>query len=32
NLVGASVLIELDALGGRARWPQGVPLQALLHY
>jgi adenine phosphoribosyltransferase len=32
NLVGASVLIELDALGGRSRWPQGVPLQALLHY
>ncbi|QGW64256.1 adenine phosphoribosyltransferase [Lysobacter soli] len=32
NLVGASVLIELDTLGGRSRWPQGVPLQALLHY
>jgi len=32
NLVGASVLIELDALGGRSRWPQGVPLEALLHY
>lgn len=32
NLVGASVLIELDALGGRSRWPQDVPLQALLHY
>jgi adenine phosphoribosyltransferase len=32
NLVGASVLIELDALGGRSRWPAGVPLHALLHY
>jgi len=32
NVVGASVLIELDALGGRSRWPHGVPLQALLHY
>ncbi|WP_342317055.1 adenine phosphoribosyltransferase [Lysobacter sp. FW306-1B-D06B] len=32
TLVGASVLIELDALGGRSRWPVGVPLHALLHY
>ena len=32
ELVGASVLIELDGLNGRARWPQGVPLHALLHY
>jgi adenine phosphoribosyltransferase len=32
NLVGASVLIELDALGGRSRWPVDVPLHALLHY
>ena len=32
QLVGASVLIELDALHGRRRWPAGVPLHALLHY
>jgi adenine phosphoribosyltransferase len=32
DLVGASVLIELDALGGRARWPQGVRLESLLRY
>ena len=32
HLVGASVLIELDALAGRKRWPDGVPLHALLHY
>ncbi len=31
-LVGASVLIELDALGGRARWREGAQLHALLHY
>ncbi|MBF6025834.1 adenine phosphoribosyltransferase [Lysobacter niastensis] len=32
ELVGAAVLIELDALRGRERWPNGVPLHALLHY
>ncbi|HEY5783037.1 MAG TPA: adenine phosphoribosyltransferase [Lysobacter sp.] len=32
ELVGASVLIELDALQGRARWPGGVRLHSLLHY
>lgn len=32
DLVGASVLIELDALGGRSRWATDVPLHALLHY
>ncbi|WP_255595077.1 adenine phosphoribosyltransferase [Lysobacter sp. BMK333-48F3] len=31
-LVGASVLIELDALGGRRRWPGQAPVHALLHY
>lgn len=30
-VVGASVVIEIDALGGRARWPDAVPLHALLH-
>lgn len=30
-VVGASVVIEIDALGGRARWPEAVPLHALLH-
>ncbi|TAN02573.1 MAG: adenine phosphoribosyltransferase [Rhodanobacteraceae bacterium] len=32
EVVGAAVLIELDFLKGRARWPAGTPLQALLHY
>jgi adenine phosphoribosyltransferase len=32
RLLGASVLIELDGLGGRARWPYELPLQSLLHY
>lgn len=32
TLVGAAVVIELDALGGRAGWPDIVPLVALLHY
>lgn len=32
ELVGAAVVIELDALGGRARWPSAAPLHALLHY
>ena len=31
ELVGASVVIEIDALGGRSRWPAPVPLLALLH-
>src|SRR5688572_9272879 len=31
ELVGASVVIEIDALGGRARWPGQIPLLALLH-
>jgi len=32
RLLGASVLIELDGLGGRARWPDPLPLHSLLHY
>jgi adenine phosphoribosyltransferase len=32
ELVGASVVIELDALRGRERWPGGEPLHGLLHY
>jgi adenine phosphoribosyltransferase len=32
DLVGATVMIELLALQGRAFWPDSVPLQALLHY
>lgn len=32
EVIGAGVLIELDALGGRARWDSTSPLQALLHY
>ncbi|GAB2574289.1 adenine phosphoribosyltransferase [Dyella jejuensis] len=32
DLVGASVVIELLALQGRALWPDSVPLHALLHY
>lgn len=32
TLVGATVLIELEALGGRAQWPAAVPLVALLRY
>lgn len=31
QVMGASVVIEIDALAGRARWPHGVPLHALLH-
>ena len=30
EVVGGAVLIELDGLGGRARWPVGVPLHASL--
>lgn len=32
ELIGAAVVIELDALGGRARWQGNQPLHALLHY
>lgn len=32
HVLGASVLIELTALSGRARWGDEVPLHALLHY
>lgn len=32
DLAGASVVIELEALGGRARWRGGAPLHALVHY
>jgi adenine phosphoribosyltransferase len=32
EVVGAAVLIELDALGGRARWPLDAPLHAVLRY
>ncbi len=32
DLVGATVLIEIDGLGGRSRWGDGVPLHALLRY
>lgn len=30
EVVGGAVLIELDGLGGRSRWPLGVPLHASL--
>ena len=29
-VVGASVLLEIDALGGRARWDESLPLEAAL--
>lgn len=32
RLIGASVVIELAALGGRSRWPSGLPLHSLLQY
>jgi adenine phosphoribosyltransferase len=32
ELAGGSVLIELPALGGRARWPSSSPLHAVLSY
>ena len=32
SVVGASVLMELDALGGRQRWAAGSDIHALLHY
>jgi adenine phosphoribosyltransferase len=31
-LVGATVLVELEALGGRARWNAATPLEASLRY
>ncbi|MFC5570012.1 adenine phosphoribosyltransferase [Lysobacter yangpyeongensis] len=31
EIVGAGVVIEIDALAGRRRWPVAVPLRALLH-
>jgi adenine phosphoribosyltransferase len=32
HLIGASVLIELDGLDGRSRWPSDKPLHSLLNY
>lgn len=32
QIVGASVVIELPALSGRKRWPDDLPLHALLSY
>ena len=32
HIVGASVVIELPALSGRKRWPDELPLHALLRY
>ena len=32
QVLGGAVLVELDGLGGRARWPQALPLQATLVY
>ena len=32
ELVGASVVIELEGLHGRDRWPDGTPLHGLLRY
>lgn len=31
DVAGAAVVVELDSLRGRARWPAGVPLHTLLH-
>lgn len=31
TVVGAGVVIEIEALRGRARWPQALPLRTLLH-
>ncbi len=31
RVLGAAVVLELDFLDGRARWPADTPLQALLH-
>ncbi|MGH8184044.1 MAG: adenine phosphoribosyltransferase [Rhodanobacteraceae bacterium] len=32
EVLGAVVVVELDSLNGRARWPGDTPLRALLHY
>jgi len=32
QVAGASVLIELDALNGRSRWPSASLLYSLMHY
>jgi adenine phosphoribosyltransferase len=32
ELIGASVVIELEALQGRARWPSAKPVRSLLRY
>lgn len=32
EVAGAAVVIELDFLHGRERWPADVPLRSLLHY
>lgn len=32
QVLGAALVIELDALGGRARWQGHAPLHTLLHY
>lgn len=31
KVVGAGVVIEIDALRGRVRWPEAIPLRVLLH-
>ncbi|QNP39849.1 adenine phosphoribosyltransferase [Lysobacter solisilvae (ex Woo and Kim 2020)] len=31
RVIGAGVVIEIDALAGRKRWPEAIPLRALLH-
>jgi adenine phosphoribosyltransferase len=31
SVIGAGVVIEIDALRGRERWPKMIPLHALLH-
>lgn len=31
SVIGASVVLEIDALRGRGRWPEAIPLHALLH-
>ena len=31
QVVGAAVVIEIDALRGRVRWPEAIPLRTLLH-
>lgn len=32
EVAGAAVVVELDFLHGRERWPAGAPLQSLLHF